>query len=302
MTTNKETHASISNRGGIVAFGAFFLWGLLPLYWKLLAEVNSVEVLCNRMVWSFATMLPILLALGRMGEVFSIFKDKKNLLTLTCSSLILATNWGIYIWAVNSGHVLEASLGYFITPLLNMMLGIIFFKERPTTTGWISLVLAVVGVAYQLFTLRYFPWIAFVIGGTFSVYSFLRKVVKVEALPGLFVETIIFFPLAAAALIIQAARGFTAFSKVDVITDLLLIASGLVTTLPLVAFAYGARRITMTTLGLLQYVTPSLAFLLGIFVFHEPLNVNGLITFILIWTALALYTWDNIHRRLKGKG
>ncbi len=299
MASDKETLTKASNRGGIIAFAAFFVWGLLPLYWKLLAEVNSVEVLCHRMAWSFVTMAPILLMLGRMGEVFKIFKDKKNLLTLVCSSLILGTNWGIYIWAVNSGHVLEASLGYFITPLLNMTLGIIFFKERPSMAGWLAIVLAVAGVAYQLLTLGYFPWIAFAVGVTFSVYSFLRKVVTVEALPGLFVETIIFFPLAASAIIIQAIRGFTVFAKGDILIDVLLIASGLVTTLPLAAFAYGARRINMTTLGLLQYVTPSLAFLLGIFIFKEPLNLNGLITFIMIWAALAIYTWDKIRDRLK---
>lgn len=291
--------AGASNRGGVIAFAAFIVWGLLPLYWRELETVNPVEVLCHRMCWSFVTLIPILYFSGRTGEAVRAFTNKKSLLTLFCSSVTLAFNWGIYIWAVNAGHVLDASLGYFITPLLNMMFGVIVFKERPSPLAWLAIFLAAAGVAYQVYSLGHFPWVAVAIGGSFALYSLIRKVVLVEALPGLFVETSLLFPVAAGVIIYFALQGQTAIAKGDIYIDLLLAGSGLITTVPLIAFAYGARRIAMTTLGLLQYVMPSMAFIMGITLFKEDLNMKGLVTFAMIWGALALYTWDNLRRNMK---
>lgn len=290
-----------ANRGSLVAFAAFFAWGLLPLYWKGLASVNSVEVLCHRMCWSFFTMIPVMTLTGRMTEAARAFKDGKTFIILVCSSVTLAFNWGVYIWAVNADHVLDASFGYFITPLLNMLLGVCVFKERPSALAWVAITLAAIGVGYQIAAFNRFPWVALAVGGSFSLYSLFRKVVMVEALPGLFVETVIFFPFAAGVIVYFALQGESAFFRGEIGIDLLLVGSGIITTAPLVAFAYGARNLPMTTLGLLQYVTPSMAFLIGIFLFREPLTASGLVTFALIWTALGLYTWDNLRKSKRAR-
>ncbi len=286
--------------GLLAAFGAFLAWGVLPLFWKALASVDSREVLCQRMGWSFISLMPVMLCSGRLGGVLTLLRDKKIALGLALSSLLLAGNWFTYIWAVTHGMVLEASLGYYINPLFNVILGVAVFKEQAGRITWAAIALATIGVLFQVFNLGHLPVVSLLLGISFALYALLRKMLKVEALPGLFIETVMFLPFAGGYLLWQGLQGNSAFLYGgDLFINVLLAASGIITTIPLFWFAYGARRIRMTTLGLLQYLTPSMVFVLGVFVFREPLTAAGLATFGCIWVALALYTWDSIrsHRR-----
>lgn len=286
------------DRNGIfAALGAFILWGLLPIFWKALGSVDPLEVLFQRMFWSFMVLLLFMPATGRLGSALKILTMPKELGILATCGALLGFNWYLYIWAIANNLVLEASLGYFITPLFNILTGMLFFRERPGRLGILAIILALAGVFFQLATVGELPLTALGLSISFALYGLLRKVVVVEALPGLFVETLLMMPVAAAWLIWQAFLGNTAFARGDLTIDALLIGTGLITTLPLFWFSYGARRIRMTTLGLVQYITPSMVFLLGVFLYGESVHFNRMVTFACIWAALALYTWENLRRK-----
>lgn len=218
-----------------------------------------------------------------------------------CSSFILAGNWLLFIWGINSGMVLETSLGYFINPLLNFVLGVALFHEKTTRAAWGAILLAGGGVLYQVIALGHIPWVALGLGLSFAVYGAIRKIAMVEALPGLFIETAISFPLALGYLLWLGAGGVSVFFWADTPFILLLMLSGLLTTVPLFLFAFAVRRIRMTTLGLLQYISPSITFLLGVFVYKEDFSLERLVTFACIWLALGLYTWDSFRHRHDGQ-
>lgn len=281
--------------GVFAALAAFLVWGLLPIFWKALASIDPLEVLFQRMLWSFVVLLLFMPATGRLGQALKIFTMPKALGTLALSGALLGFNWYLYIWAIANGQVIEASLGYFITPLFNILTGMLFFRERPGRLGRFAILLAICGVLFQLASLGSLPLTALGLSLSFGGYGLLRKVVVVEALPGLFVETLLMMPIAAAWLIWQATLGHSAFAQGNLAIDILLPLSGLITTLPLFWFSYGARRIRMTTLGLAQYITPSMVFLLGVFLYHENVGPERMVTFLCIWTALALYTWENLR-------
>jgi len=254
--------------------------------------------MCHRMVWSFFTLLPFMFFQGRFGQVLTCLKkNKANVLTLIGSSCLLAGNWYLYIWAINTGRVLEASLGYFINPLVNILFGIIIFREKIGRVVRLAIAIAAAGVAYQIVVLGQMPIIPLTLAISFGIYGLIRKVMQLPALPGLFMESLFVMPFAGAYIFWQWRLGNSPIFNGDPALDLLLIGTGLITSLPLLCFAYGARRIRMTTLGLLQYTNPTIVFLLGIFLYHEPFSVHNLITFACIWTALALYTWETIRNR-----
>lgn len=282
--------------GLIAASGAYVCWGLLPVYWKSLAGVPAVEIICHRMVWSLACTGVLLLALGRMGEVMSALRSKRSLGLLACGASLIGVNWFLYVWSVNSGHVLEASLGYYLNPLVNVVLGVLFFSDRLNRTQKIAVGLAAAGVAVQVALQGRLPWIALVLAVTFGLYGLVRKVMAVESLPGLFVETLTLSVPACAYLVWLGARGEGAFLHMGAGTDLLLAGAGVVTALPLLAFAFGARRITLTTLGVLQYLGPTGMFLLGVLAYGEPFGPAQGATFALIWAGVALYTFDGARR------
>lgn len=286
-----------SNSGILAAFFAFVAWGILPVFWKALASVNSLEVLCHRITWSFVAVAPFMLFRGRLGALLLLLRSKRNLFGLLLSGFLLAGNWYLYIWAITADMVVEASLGYYITPLVNILFGIVIFKERTSSLVWVAIGIAVIAVLYRMTSLGHPPYVSLGLAFSFAIYGLIRKVLLVEALPGLFVETLAVLPLAAGYLIWQAHLGNSAFFRHDLAIDSLLIFAGVITTGPLVCFAYGARRIRMTTLGVLQYMTPTCVLLLGILVYGEPFTKDNLITFALIWTALALYTWETLRRR-----
>ncbi|MDR2075822.1 MAG: EamA family transporter RarD [Desulfovibrio sp.] len=275
---------------------AFLIWGCLPLYWKALNRMDALEILCHRVVWSFLTILPVILYTGRLGRILGLLGARKTSLPLAASSCVLACNWLLYIWAVNADRVLETSLGYFINPLINILLGMFLFRERVSRIVRIAIALAAVGVLNQMAALGHPPWVALGLGCSFALYGLIRKVAPVEALPGLFIETFLSLPFALGWLFWQGARGMSVLFTQDLSFLLLLAASGLLTATPLFLFAFGVRRLRLTSLGLLQYVSPSMTFVQGVFLFNEPFSPATLLTFLCIWTALALYTWDSLRR------
>jgi chloramphenicol-sensitive protein RarD len=283
--------------GFLAAFFSFVLWGILPAFWKALDSVPSLEVLCHRIVWSFILLCPFVLFSGRLAGLANILHTPRYLFGLAASGLVLTFNWFLYIWAVTSNMILETSLGYYINPLVNILFGLVFFREKISRLGWIAIGIAVVGVSWQVLRLGHLPLVPLGLAFSFGIYGLLRKILQVEAMPGLFVETFVVLPLALGYLLWQGAHGNSVLFRGDLGIDALLVGAGLVTTVPLLLFAYGARRIRMTSLGIIQYVSPTCTFLLGAFVYHEHINADGLITFACIWAALALYTWDSIRHR-----
>lgn len=277
--------------GLVAAFTAFCIWGGLVLYWHWLAAVPATEILAHRMVWSLAAVSPLVIATGRMPEVRAAMASPRTMLRIALSASIIGGNWGLYIWAVTQGHVLESSLGYYINPLVNVLLGTLFLGERPTRLQWIAIGIATLGVLWSVLALGVFPWIALSLAVSFSLYGFCRKTVRVESVPGLFLETLLLFPLAAGWLLWLHSQGESHFLSISLPVTLLLIGTGLATSIPLLLFAYAARHMQLSTLGLLQYISPTLTFLIGAFVLGEELTSDALVTFGCIWTALGLYTW-----------
>jgi len=276
--------------GGLSAAGAFIIWGLSPLYWRLLVEVPPFEIILHRIVWSLALLLPLVLISGQTRDLVRVFRRPRMLLLLSLTALLVAANWLIYIWAVNNGFVLQASLGYYINPLVNVMLGMIFLGERLTRRqGW-AVGLAGLGVAIQTVDLGTIPWISLALAFSFGIYGLIRKMAAIEALVGLTVETLILSIPAVALLWHLDVIGQGAFGRDALGTDLLLVGGALVTAVPLLLFNIGARRIHLATVGLLQYISPSGMFLLAMLRFHEPVAPLRWVTFGLIWTALGLYS------------
>jgi chloramphenicol-sensitive protein RarD len=275
------------------------LWGLFPLYFRQVAAVPAFEIVLHRSVWSMAFVMLILLWQRQWAWVGEVVKQPRTLGIFMVSALLLSGNWLIYVWAVNNGRVLEASLGYFINPLVNVALGMLFLKERlrPAQKG--ALALAVAGVAWLTWTAGVPPWIALSLALSFGVYGLLRKTASLGALEGLALETALLAPLAVPALLWLSFHGGT-LSTADGPTWAWLLFAGPLTAVPLLLFAHGARRVTMATLGLLQYLAPTIQFLLAVWLFQEPLRPERLAGFALIWAALAVYSAESLWRLRQG--
>jgi len=281
-------------RGVIAAGTAFTLWGVFPLYLRLLKQVPSLEILSHRVLWS-VVLLMSLLALRRQWDWLALVRAKPRIIiTFVTSALMLATNWVVYIWSVNHDHIIDASLGYFIAPLFNVLFGI-GLGERLRLTQWIAVALAACGVIRLTFSAGQLPWIGLVIAVTFGLYGLLRKTAALGALEGLSVETLVLLPAASVFLLVPDAGSSHAFGS-DLPLSLLLIAAGPVTAIPLLLFAYGARRIPLYLVGLLQYIGPSLQLLIGVWLFNEPFGGSKLIGFALIWSGLLIYSVDGLAR------
>ena len=278
--------------GVVYAALAFFWWGLFPLYFRIVPGIASGEVLAHRIVWCLLLMLALLAWRRQWTWLGPVLRQKKVLAAFIASALLLSGNWLTYIWSVNNGHVIDASLGYFITPLVNVLLGYTLLHERPRRAQWIALAFAAFGVIWLTVQTGRLPWIALVLAATFGCYGLLRKVAALGAVEGLTLETMLLAPLAFAAIVIWSLQGHSTFPAPDVLTNLWLIALGPITAVPLLLFAAGARRLSMTTLGLLQYIGPSIQFVLGVWVFHEPFTPARLAGFALIWIALLVYSAD----------
>jgi chloramphenicol-sensitive protein RarD len=282
------------NKGIIYAAGAYIIWGLLPLYWKALDAVPAGQILAHRIVWSLV-FVGIILTVRRNWAWFrQAVRRPRLLLTFALSGTLLATNWFTYIWGVNAGFIVETSLGYFINPLVNVLLGYLLLHERLRRAQWLALAVALAGVLYLTFSYGAFPWIALTLAFSFGIYGFIRKTAPLNSAEGLFLETLVLFLPALGFLVLQEMRGVGALAHSSAATNLLLIGAGIVTSVPLLLFAAGARLITLTTLGLLQYIAPTLQFLIGVLIFHEPFGIDRLIGFGLIWLALVLYTIETL--------
>lgn len=279
------------------ALVSYLIWGLLPLYWKLLIDVPPYLILCHRIFWSFVFLLPLAVLSGRMREVVNAARNMKTVFGLCCSSLFLACNWLVYIWAVNNGHILETSLGYYINPLLTICIGVVVFRDRPSRASWIAIGIAATGVCCEVLISGVMPWISLALAVTFAIYGLLRKLAPVESLPGLLLETFVLSPFALACILWYGTNPDITAWGASTEQTLLLMGTGIVTSVPLILYAYGARHIPFTTLGFLQYISPSSALLIGLFVYGEPLTFGRTVSFTAIWLALSLYTLDNLRRR-----
>ena len=281
--------------GVIYAISAFLIWGISPIYWKALRSVPALEIILHRIVWSFILLVPLIIIMRRWQEFTAVFKNLRTLLILLFTALIVGGNWLLYIWAVNSDHLLQASLGYYINPLVNVVLGMVFLKERLRTPQIVAVVLATAGVLYLTLYYGQFPWIAMALAVSFGLYGLIRKVAPVGSLVGLTVETLL---LSVPALIYlyhldRLEQG--SIFRVSLKLDLMLMGCSAVTALPLLFFTLGARRLYLSTMGLLQYIAPSCMFVLAVFLFREPFASAQVVTFVLIWAALAIYSTDSVR-------
>ncbi len=288
-----QSNQSSESVGGFgCALGAFLIWGLSPIFYKALKAVPPFEILMHRMIWSFLFLLPLLLVLKRWRSFIAALKNRRTLGMLLMTTVLVGCNWFVFIWAINNSHILQASLGYYINPLVNVLLGMLFLHERLRRPQVAAVVLALAGVLYLTLSLGRFPWIALTLAITFAFYGLIRKTAPVDALEGLSIETLLLFAPAAAYLYYLDHQGIGAIFRIDRQTDLLLMASSLVTAAPLLLFTLGARRLTLVTIGFMQYMAPSCTFLLAVFVYHEPFSRAQAVTFAIIWTALAIFSLD----------
>ena len=298
MTTSSSAS---SNSGVINAVAAYLMWGLAPIYFKLLSSVGAAEILVHRVVWSTVLLFIIVVAINKWQQLIDIVTNKKLLSRLFITATILASNWFLFIWAVNNDHILDASLGYYINPLLNVALGMIFLGERLRKWQGIAVGLAVVGVLIQVIMLGTIPVISLVLAGTFGVYGLLRKKLHVDSFVGLLIESLVMLPV---ALIFWQFFLVSETSNMVANTwsmNVILMMAGVVTTAPLLCFTAAAKRLTLASLGFFQYIGPSIMFILATFMYQEPLAPAKLATFALIWAALVIYSLDSLRARKQRK-
>lgn len=291
--------AQDARNGLLAAVAAHAIWGLVPLYLKLLVAVPVVQIMAHRLVWCCVVVYGWLLARGAAGPVWRALADPQTRWRLAASAVLISVNWVTFTWGVTNGHVVEASLGYFINPLVNVALGVLFLSERLSVARWIAVGLAAAGVLYLTVLQGRPPWIALVLGTSFGLYGLIRKVVPVEALAGLAAETLLLAPLGIGYLLWCEMTGVGAMLNGTTAIVLLLMAGGLITAVPLSLFSFGARRIPYSTIGLVQYIGPSIQILLGIFLFREPFTQVQAISYGLIWLALAVYAADGLRRSIR---
>jgi len=302
----EETPLSKARRetltGVFYAASAFLIWGLSPVYWKTMQAVPALEIVTHRVIWSFFILLALTLAQRRGVELAEVLKTPRTLLILIATTLLVSVNWLLYIWAVNAGYMLQASLGYYINPLVNVLLGMVFLKEHLRRPQVLAVLLACTAVAFRTVSYGQFPWIALTLAFTFGSYGLIRKVAPVSPLVGLTVETLLLTPIGVAYLIYLERQDVGALFHGDLALDALLIGTGLVTAIPLLFFNLAAQRINLSTVGLMQYIAPSGMFLLAVLVYKESFTTVQLWTFALIWVALAIYSIDSLraYRRVGG--
>jgi chloramphenicol-sensitive protein RarD len=291
--------------GIFYAATAYILWGIFPIYFKALQSVSPVEILWHRIVWACVFLLIALTARRQWSWVGRVSRQPKVLAGFTASAVLLSLNWYLYIWSVNSGHVVDASLGYFMNPLVTVFLGFLLLHEHLRPIQWAAIALAASGVAWLTWQAGHLPWIGLGLAFSFGFYGLLRKTAALGALEGLSLETFLLFPIAFGYLAWLALHDRNAFLNASVGTKSLLMAAGPITAIPLLLFAAGARRIPMSTLGLLQYLAPSLQLLIGVWMYHEPFTGERALGYAVIWSALLIYTlegtWRTHRRRLAGQ-
>ena len=282
-------------KGLMLAFATFFMWGVFPIFFKLIKDVDAVQILAHRVVWSFLLLLVFLCFTHRLKNVARLLSTPKIALTLLCTGLLISTNWGIYIYAVNSDQILATSLGYFINPLFSVLLGALFLRERLSAAAKFSLLLAFAAIGVQIYALGRLPIISLVLPLSFAFYGLIRKKVKVPSFEGLFCETALMLLPALAFLIYCALKGSGAFGFSA--SGALLFASGLITILPLLTFAVSTQHLPLSTIGFMQYISPSMSMLIAVFIYGEELETYKILSFSLIWFGLAVVGLDGLRRK-----
>ena len=294
MSSNTPKTRSESVFGLMYAGSAFLIWGLSPVYWKAFGAVPALEIAMHRVVWSFLFLMCLILLQRRRNEFAGVLKNGRMLLILLSSAILVSGNWFLYIWAVNNNYLLQASLGYYINPLVNVVLGMVFLQERLRKPQIMAVLLAAGAVLYLTISYGELPWIALTLALSFGLYGLIRKVVPVGALVGLAVETMLLSPPAVIYLVYLNSQGADAIFRVSLTLDLLLIGCAPLTAVPLLFFTLGAKRIYLSTLGLIQYIGPSCMFLLAVYYYHEPFSAVQIWTFVMIWAALVIYSTDSV--------
>ncbi|WP_404970228.1 EamA family transporter RarD [Vibrio campbellii] len=298
MTPEEQQRA---RQGVLLAVGAYTMWGIAPIYFKSIAEVSPLEILSHRVFWSFF-LLAALLHFGRQWRsVRDIIKNKTKMMYLVSTAILVGANWLIFIWAVTSNHMLDASLGYYINPLINVLLGMVFLGERLRKLQWFAVALAACGVLVQLIVFGSVPVVAIALAMSFGFYGLLRKKVSVEAQTGLFIETLVMLPAASIFLFFVASTPTSNMFENPWQLNTLLIAAGVITTLPLLCFTGAATRLKLSTLGFFQYIGPSLMFLLAVLIYGEPFTSDKAITFAFIWGALVVFSFDGLRNNRKSR-
>lgn len=282
--------------GVMFAASAYVMWGIIPIFWKQITAADAVEIVAHRIVWTLAFTLCILGFRNRLSHLWTALRDPWAVLALATSSILIAVNWGIFIWAVMSDRIIETSLGYYINPLVSFVLGVAVLKERLTDAQKGAILLAGLGVANQTLALGYLPWVSLVLAFSFGVYGLIRKTIHVESVEGLTVETILLLPLSAGYLVFLFTSGQNAFAQHGLLNDFYLVLAGPLTAIPLLLFAAGARRIPLFMVGFLQYLAPSISLALAVFMYGETFTHAHAVTFALIWSALVLVSWDSFRR------
>jgi chloramphenicol-sensitive protein RarD len=305
--------------GAIYASFSYLLWGLLPIYWKLLGHVKADEILANRVLWSFLFMI-LLLMVTRKWRAFiettkELINNKKQLMALTVASILISINWFVYIWAVNNGHMIETSLGYYINPLVSVILGVVVLKEKLSKIQIASFIIALTGVLILTIAYGKVPWVSLILALSFGLYGLAKKLIKVESAIGLTLETMVVAPIGLIYILFLFLNHTNSLWNISVGTDLLLIGAGVATAVPLLYFAKGAQRIPLSMLGYIQYLAPTITLFLGIFIYHEAFTKYDFVAFICIWIALAVYSlsrtkwfttnsekWGNFNKARKKVG
>ena len=283
----------MDKKGIFYALGAYALWGLFPIYWKWLQDVPAIQVIGHRIGWSFIMLIIVILATGQWKKIRSVL-TRRVLGIYLVSGLLLSANWLIYVWGVNAGHIVDASLGYFINPLFSVLLGVIFLRERLRLSQWLPIGLAAMGVIYLTWSYGSLPWIALSLAFTFGFYGLVKKAAPLGSLYGLTLETGLVFLPALGYLIFAESTGQGAFGHSGSVSTLLMVGSGLVTIVPLLMFASAARRIPLTMIGIMQYIAPTLQFLIGVLIYKEPFTSSRLIGFSMVWLALIIFWVEGV--------
>ncbi|MCE4957289.1 EamA family transporter RarD [Macrococcoides caseolyticum] len=295
-----------NTKGTLYAAGAYLLWGLLPTYWRSVDTFNPYEILFHRVLWSAVFMVILIIGLKKwpvfIADTKALFSRKKEAIALICASLVIMINWGIFIWAINHHHVLQASLGYYINPLMSIALGFIFMKERFNRLELFAIVAAAIGVLFMTLSSGTFPYISIVLAASFAIYGLMKKYVQIDAIYSIALETIITLPISLIGIGILTQQGEQHFGINT--TSFLILFAGIATAVPLILFTAGAKRIPLSLIGFLQYISPTLILLQGIFLFGESFDMQDLITFVCIWLGLILYSYSKFvqFRKLKRLG
>ncbi len=297
MATSKVSNRSSLAQGISLGLSAYLIWGLVPIYWPHLQPATPLEILAHRVVWSLLFVVVVISATGKIKTTLAVLANKRSLCLLAIASVLIATNWGLFIWASVNGHILDSALGYYVTPLVSVGLGVFFLKEKLRPLQWVAIAIAGIAVIYLATAHGKVPYVAVGLAASFGVYGYVKKLANVPAIESLAVETLVLFPLALGYLLWLGQHGNGTFGSHSLGHSFWLVSSGVVTAVPLILFSASAIRVPLSTIGLLQYVGPSVQFIVGLWYFHEHMPTSRLVGFLLTWLALVILTYDGLRNR-----